>query len=463
MSFLKTRLANIAGLQKKSYWWLGLAVLLAAAFLTMFYVDLQITSDHALLFLDMLFDGEALQFYAVSRAAYFLPVYLIFAVWMLPVWLLCRLGLTVPHSIGCLLWCKCLPLLAAIGCLWMFRRILRTIRSEDEEFWSFLLCSSLLFALPVFATAQYDVIELFFGLLGFYMASREERLSWWTLLVLSLAVSLKLLMLFPVVLLILLKEKRFPRIALDLLSLAVVSVVATLPFLGTYSTGAGSFSEGMLGKLLAVTLPTGVGNASVFCLLFLTICLVTYCQKAPEDPVAFFRTVSWLAAAHFFAFFLFADGAHPFWAVLMSPFVILLLAQNPGHLKLNLLLEILLELCLILLQSHQFRWIYLTDSSFSYLLLRDVPSLHLYPKYAIDCFAQVINGLGLDVLLPAVTALLLLCAGGLLALNHPFSQHHYTDPGEANRLGMIKKTARTVRLAVLAGYLVLAAAVAFLL
>lgn len=461
MSFLKTRLANIAGLQKKSYWWL--AILLAAAFLTMFYVDLQITSDHALLFLDILFDGEALQFYAVSRAAYFPPVYLIFAVWLLPVWLLCRLGLTVPHSIGCLLWSKCLPLLAAIGCLWMFRRILRAIRSEDEEFWSFLLCSSLLFALPVFATAQYDVIELFFGLLGFYMASREERLSWRTLLVLSLAVSLKLLMLFPIILLVLLKEKRFPRIALDLLCLAVVSVVTILPFLGTYSTGAGIFSEEMLGKLLAVTLPTGVGNASVFCLLFLTICLTAYCQKAPEDPAAFFRTVSWFAAAHFFAFFLFVDGAHPFWAVLMSPFVILLLAQNPGRLKLNLLLETLLELCLVLLHSHQFRWVCLTDSSFSYLLLRDVPSLHLYPAYSIDSFAQIINGLGLDTLLPAVSALLLLCAGGLLALNHPFDFRHFTDPEEAHHPGMIKKTARIVRLVFLAAYFALAAAVAFLL
>ena len=463
MSFFKARLANTAGIQKKAYWWLGLAILLAAAFLTMFYVDLQITSDHALLFLDMLFDGEALQFYAVSEAAYFPPVYLIFAVWLLPVWLLCRLGLAVPHSAACLLWSKCLPLLAAFGCLWMFRKILRAIRSEDEEFWSFLLCSSLLFTLPVFATAQYDVIELFFGLLGFYMASREERLSWRTLLVLSLAVSLKLLMLFPIILLILLKEKRFSRIALDVLSLAAVSFVSTLPFFGTYSTGAGSFSEEMLDKLLAVTLPTGVGNVSVFCLLFLTICLTAYCQKAPEDPAAFFRTVSWLAAAHFFAFFLFVDSAHPFWAVLMAPFVILLLAQAPGRLKLNLLLETLLELCLILLQSHQFRWVCLTDSSFSYLLLRNVPSLHLYPEGPISSFAQVINGLGLDALLPAVTALLLLCAGGLLALNHPFDFRHFTDPGEADRLGIIKKTARIVRLTVLAGYLAVAAAVAFLL
>lgn len=463
MSFFKTRLANTAGLQKRTYWWLGLAVLLAAAFLTMFYVDLQITSDHGLMFLDMLADGEVLQFYAVSQAAYFPPIYLIFAVWMLPVWLLCRLGLAIPHSTGCLLWSKCLPLLAAIGCLWMFRRILRAIRSEDEDFWSFLLCSSLLFALPVFVTAQYDIIELFFGLLGFYMASQEEHLSWRTLLVLSLSVSLKLLMLFPIILLILLKEKRFLHIALDFLCLAAVSFVSTLPFWGTYSTGAGSFSERMLEKLLAVTLPTGVGNASVFCLLFLTICLVAYCQKAPKDPAGVFRTVSWFAAAHFFAFFLFADGAHPFWAVLMSPFVILLLAQNPGRLKLNLLLETLLELCLILLQSHQLRWVYLTDSSFSYLLLKDVPSLHLYPKYAIDCFAQVINGLGLDVLLPAVSALLLLCTGGLLALNHPFDFCHFTDPEEANHLGMIKKTARAVRLTVLAGYLAVAAAVAFLL
>lgn len=463
MSFFKTRFANIAGFQKEKYWWLGYAGFLAAAFLVLFYADLQITSDHGMLFLDMLFSGDILQFYNGTGAAYLLPVYIIFAIWMLPAWLPCRLGLAVPGSIGCLLWSKGLPLLGGIACLWIFHKILRAIRTGDEEFWCFLMASSLLFFLPVCVTVQYDVLELFFGLLGIYMASREERLSWRTLLVLSLSVSLKLLMVFPIILMILLKEKRFLYIMLDLCRLMLVSIISVLPYMGSFFSGTGAFSEGMLDKLLAVSLPTGVGNVSVFCLLFLAICLAAYCTRGPKDSAAFFRVFSWFALAHFFAFFLFTDHAHPHWVVLMAPFVILLLAQNPERLKLNLLLEILLELCLILIHSWQFRWVYLTDSSFSYLLLKNVPSLHLYPEYSIEYFSQIINGLGLDKLIPAVGALLMVCAGGLLVLNHPFGRGLYSGQETAAELVSVKRTACAVRMVILGGYMAIAAAVALLL
>ena len=463
MRIKKELFADLADFRRQKYWWLGYAGFAAAAFFVLFYADLQITSDHGMLFLDMLFRGDILQFYTDTGAAYLLPVYIIFAIWMLPAWLMCRLGLAVPAGIGCLLWSKGVPLLGGAACLWMFRKLLRAARAGDEEFWCFQMASSLLFFLPVCVTVQYDVLELFFGLLGIYMASREERLSWRTLLVLSLSISLKLLMVFPIVLLILLKEKRFLHIILDLCSLLSVSILSVLPYMGTFFTGTSNFSERMLDKLLAVTLPTGFVNVSVFFLLFLAICLAAYCTKTPTEQPAFFRVFCWFAVAYFFAFFLFAEMAHPHWVVLMAPFVILLLAQNPERLKLNLLLEVLLELCLILFHSWQSRWVYLTDTSFSYLLLKDVPSLHLHPQYSIEFFSQIINGLGLDTLLPAAGALLMVCAGGLLVLNHPFGRSLYTGGETAETLVSVKRNARVVRLVILGGYMAVAAAVALLL
>ena len=96
-------------------------VALLVCFFTMYYADITVTSRFSLIFLDSLFDGSPLSFYsnalasgiAPEGAVYDIGMYIIFAVWNLPVWILQKTARLNAMSVGALLWVKLLPVLCA--------------------------------------------------------------------------------------------------------------------------------------------------------------------------------------------------------------------------------------------------------------------------------------------------------------------------------------------------------------
>lgn len=215
----------------KNICWIVLLAVLAACFFTVHYTDIMITYKHSLEFLNCAWEGKLSEFYLytntyveglgnVGVAMYPMTVYLIFAIWNLPIWLLMKAGLLwYPDSRPCWLWCKGLLIVALVGACWLMCSILKEVgkKREEQEEALFLLLTALLFVEPIFAAAQYDIICLFFILLGIRQRLRDGRLTLKVVLIFAWASTLKFFALLVFAIVVLLDEKRLWRIFLALL------------------------------------------------------------------------------------------------------------------------------------------------------------------------------------------------------------------------------------------------------
>ena len=94
--------------------WAILGVLCVFIYSTMLFDDLIITYSHGLCFWDCLFSGEIANFYPYAKensweawtACYYIPLYVVFAVWNLPIWILSKFFTFDLYSPVCLLWAK---------------------------------------------------------------------------------------------------------------------------------------------------------------------------------------------------------------------------------------------------------------------------------------------------------------------------------------------------------------------
>lgn len=271
-SVQSTSLTSLSPRFRKTIWAV-LALILAGYYFTLCFSDIVITYTHTINFLDCVRMGNISGFYDYCLlhrhpdhqygADYLLPVYFVFSVWNLPVWILLKLGIvTDPYSPWCILWCKGLPLLAFIGCCWMLCRILHRISFTKEqcERTIFLFSTSLLLVVPLFATAQYDVLELFFILAGIYCRMREGRLSWRVLVLFSFAATLKSFALFVFLMLVLLDEKRLLYIIRDIFVGVAGMLLSILPFLNNagFQQSGKSFHSSMLDNLFISSITFGV-------------------------------------------------------------------------------------------------------------------------------------------------------------------------------------------------------------
>lgn len=173
---------------------------------------------------DCLREGRLFDFYEVTmqnpvcgvEAFYFIPVYIVFAVWNLPAWIATRfMGVGIDNTF-CMLWSKGIVVFFSILSMWMLYRILAKIKYEHLEYAVFLFASSLFLFVPALAISQYDVIHIFFTLWGIDLYVADEKISWRVLTVFSIAVSMKLFAFFPFLILVLLNEKRIRYIIFDL-------------------------------------------------------------------------------------------------------------------------------------------------------------------------------------------------------------------------------------------------------
>lgn len=369
----------------KNICWVILLAALAAYFPTLYYNDIIITYKHALAFLNCVWDGKLFDFYCAQTymeevgmmlvPIYPLPIYLVFAVWNLPIWVLMRMGL-VWHveNAWCLMWCKGLLVAAMAGVCWLLCDILRQVGKKREECEEavFLLLTSLLFVAPILATAQYDVLCVLLMLLGIRQRLRDGRLSWKVMVIFSLAVTFKFFALFVYVIMVLLDEKRVWKVIRALLAGLAGMVLIDLPFEHIeYAKDVTTNMEALLQTVFAGNIQAGLGQLPLFpCALF-GVCVAAYCMR-PNGREQYLKTCAWLVSAVFFGLLLLAH-CHPYWGALLPPFVVLLLAMNPERLHLNLLLDSIGSLVLVLYQGYVFDWVYFCDNGFSWLLLKNVP------------------------------------------------------------------------------------------
>jgi Gpi18-like mannosyltransferase len=199
------------------------------------HVDLFHTSSSSYAYLN----GHITDFYDYNKPLVdgndYLPIiYAIFAIWNLPLKLF---GLThnvaatgVMLSIPELIWTKLLLVIFYFASAFVIYKISKQITNnvDNSKIVSIIFATSPIAIFAVFIFGQYDIIGVFFTMLGFYYYVKNDYLKF--SIFFSFAISLKFFPLLIFIPLILLVEKRI----LHILKYGIISLSATILQIITY-------------------------------------------------------------------------------------------------------------------------------------------------------------------------------------------------------------------------------------
>ena len=418
--------------------WALLGVLCAFVYSTMLFDDLIITYSHGLCFWDCLFSGEIANFYPYAKAnsweewtaCYYLPLYVIFAVWNLPIWLLSKVVTVDLYAPGFLLWAKGMNLFFVIVICILICRILKEfeIGKEMQKGIIFLFVSSLNLILPTWAMGQYDIVCCFFLVWGLYEYCKAPRISWKCLLIFAIAVTMKLFAIFAIIPLILLKEKRIMHIIKNLIIVLSGLFLCVMPYREVFAEASvqSNFNNMWRDRLLFNTLPGGNSAIPCFVLFYGLICIWAYyktCNDSKEECIH----ANWVILASLLTLFVFVF-CHPQWIVLITPFLTMLVALN--GIKINYLLDLFLNIGISVYYCYYFNWVYGTELAFKYMLFKGIPYNERYHN-----MAEIVDAHGFTVYMSSFFAVFVACAIALLVINMPKKEYVKVDcEVEANYL-----------------------------
>ena len=329
--------------------WILLCAVLFMMFISYIYNDLIITAGHSLDVWDSIVRGQFINFYsfdfgARSLPAYDFPIYVIFAVWNLPMWILRYFfGVDVLSSAFCLSYMKLMLLMFLAGSAWVLRKICVEMKmpSENIKWVTFLFLSSGFVMSSLFVMTQYDIVMVFFLLIGLLMYIKNRIPAF--LVFFSIAVSMKMFALMAFVPLVLLKEKRAVRIFLYTAASVGVTVVSKLLFMLDSDHGVNRYVRGISHSglasrmILSSELPIGPSGIFVYIALFLALCVYCY-VKTPvleHELHAYSMYIPLLS----FSLFLLLCSAHPYWFIMTTPFLPVIMLRDGGKLKINMMLD----------------------------------------------------------------------------------------------------------------------------
>lgn len=406
--------------------WALLALMAGFMLLTMFYTDLPIIYNHSLTFLDSLFTGDMANFYTNSLerpycgfgAVYYWTVYAVIGAWNLPIWILQKLFGINAFSIKCMLWSRLEVVFFLFLTLWMMEKLLCDFGYGKEKcrFAQFLFASSLLVILPTAAISQIDIITVFLMLWGIREYVKSDKITWKFLLIYSFAASLKIFALFVFIPLVLMREKRIFAVIGDLLAGVAFVLVCLLPYAGRedYVEATSVLNDVMVARIFETVLPAGNLEIPAFLTILVGISIWAYTIKA-KTREEYFYYVNWIALAVFADFFIFVF-AHPYWIVLMAPYVVMLVVMNAERMKVNILLEFFMEVSVTIVYLATFG-VYMTENTFADLVLTRLGFAPVSGGYF--SFGDWAAKKELDPYISVLFGIFAVCLLAILAINRP--------------------------------------------
>lgn len=349
-------------------------------FMTMFYADITVTAQFSLTLIDSLFDGKFASFYnnalatgiAPEGAVYDIGIYIVFAVWGLPIWILNKLLGVSALSVGSLLWFKLLLVIFALGSEIVIEKIAAEINVNQNLAGKLYIFSPLLI-FPVLVVAQYDIIPIFFMLNGVMYAIQEDKRK--SLIHFAISFTMKPFALLTFLVVLLVKEKNI----FNILKAGILSIIPLVVCKGIYmlnpvnNASNNTFLMSMTHKLFDVSIDVGNGRVSIFCLFLFVICIVAYRKKTQNDKVRDGRWIIWLLLLVWMDFCIFTS-AYPYWIVYFSPFLILVTLYNISELDFALVMELAGSVGIIILMTLEYSWVFGGENTFKYLLLKQMVS-----------------------------------------------------------------------------------------
>ena len=426
-----------------------LAVMAAALLfctVTMFYADMTVTGPFGVLLWDSLFDGKFLSFYAnclesgiaPEGAVYDIGIYVIFAIWNLPVWILNKLTGMSLTSVFALLWYKLLPVLYTLASVVLVRDIAAQLgiskKSADAAGVVYLLSATVV--MPVFSTAQYDTITVWFILMGLKCWMRDEGteagsarrqgacpgddhlqedsldndrpqkacpfrmlgrsyLFWFALSLITKPMGILILFL-----LVVLREKKPLRIIAQLLKGCSLLLVCKLvySFSDGYRNSAMSFQGNQLESLMSISVEGSYGAISLFILGLVIVYVAAYLYDGERKG----QLAVVLGMAVWALLCLFGNMTC-YWTIYLSPFLVLSVFLSGRGRDRLLLLDWIGETCLTILLILQCSWVYGGEKTYTYLLLKPLCGRILSGESQVTV-AGLLRTLHLDSLTPAMMA-----------------------------------------------------------
>lgn len=337
-------------------------------FLTYFYTDVAITTRSGIDFWTYLFHGQILDFYELSKdmtfydtlhcdALYDFTLYIVFAVWDFPLWVVERLfSIDALLSTPCLLWAKSIMLPFLAGCVIFLRKIGTLLGfSKEKSLWCQLIFLTSAFVIsPIFVLCQYDIIGIFFSVVALYYYLKGDLKKFTVFM--AVAVTMKTFALFVFLPLLLLKEKKMSKVCAYTLGCLSLFLGTQILFTLLGTTPAGSFLFAQMNKMMMGTLTTGLGNASIFIMIYLAILLLCYLRTVDNDYELKLLAV-YVPFVVWAAFFVFSESS-PYWIILITPYFSLMVCENISRFKVNLWLDTLAGIGLILAQNLFFPWVF---------------------------------------------------------------------------------------------------------
>ena len=405
--------------------WALLGVILLGAYAFFLYGDVRATFEHSFNFLDSVLQGRVGDFYQIAiehtstghPAVYDIPLYLLFGLWNLPTYIIYRItGFHYLLSTPAQLWLKTLIVLAALVAAKVLVDIARDLGvSRQRSKWvAFFFLSSMTLFVPVFVIVQYDIIMIVFILLGLraYLRGRLGRFLLWF----AIANTFKLFAIFIFVPLLLLREKRLRMVALQL-GVGLIGLVACRAIYHgnvAYKASTGGFMSSMLQRLTAVGIPWMGSTIPIFVVVMVGIVVFAYLRR-PQGRKALAADAVYICMAIYLVFATIVP-LNPYWAVMVSPFAVLIIFLNPRHVLLNSALETGVGTALFLLYAFTGYSMY-NRSILDQLLLPHLVAPTAQPRYETP--AHFLEAMGVTRQGAFIVGFMIACALAILVVNFP--------------------------------------------
>lgn len=338
--------------------WIISLLILAFLFVTFFEGDIIVTGNRSFLYYKGFFQDFYKASYEQSQGFYanYLPsTFLAFAVWNLPLYLLGRVpGFILQDALLNLMWYKLLPVILYFVTSHLIYKIGMLIGFGEEKSkickFAFLICPIAVYSQFIFS--QYDIFMVFFMVLGLYYYFKGGLFRF--VLFLGIAATFKYQALAYFAVLLVLKEKKFRKLALyGLVGIAPV-LLEIIPNMSSpyfYRCVLGfhalSFVDNgfEFGYISGISLILGMGA-------FLMVW--AYIKK----PVLLDELVSWalyFATGVSFTIFAFSRW-NPQWFLVMIPFLVLSIFRNRNG-KMFVLITNIFIVALYIFSVNQWRGI----------------------------------------------------------------------------------------------------------
>ena len=405
--------------------WALLGIILLGAYAFFLYGDVRATFEHSFNFLDSVFQGRVGDFYQIAiehtstghPAVYDIPLYLLFGLWNLPTYIIYRItGFHYLLSTPAQLWLKTMMVLAALLAAKVLVDIARDLGVDRQrsKWVAFFFLSSMTLFVPVFVIVQYDIIMIVFILLGLraYLRGRLGRFLLWF----AIANTLKLFALFIFVPLLLLREKRLRVVALQVVVGLIGLVGCRAIYHGNvaYKASTGGFMSSMLQRLTAVGVPWQGSMIPIFVVFMVGIVIFAYLRR-PQGTKALAADAVYICMAIYLVFATVVP-LNPYWAVMVSPFAVLIIFLNPRHVLLNTLLETGMGTALFLLYAFNGYSMY-DRNILTQLLLPHLVAPVAQSRYETP--AQFLETLGVTRQGSFIVGFMIACALAILFINFP--------------------------------------------